>query len=49
MLSRDGRKHLNDAVNSKIIALKNFTTQTNTEIAEQCDCSVSSRPFAYIL
>lgn len=41
MLVRDGNKHLNDAVKSKIITMKTHSSLTNQEIAEQCDCSVS--------
>lgn len=41
MFSRDGTKHLNDALKSKIVSLKLYTAHTNEEISEQCECSVS--------
>lgn len=48
MLARDGTKHLNDAVKSKIITLKCYSTLNNKEISEDCDCSVSKRPLLNI-
>lgn len=45
MLSRNGNKHLNDAIKSKIITLKLYSTLTNAEIAEECECCVSNRLF----
>lgn len=42
MLSREAGKHLNDAVKSKIITMKSFTSLKNREIANECDCSVST-------
>lgn len=38
MISRNGRKHLNDAVKSKIITMKRFTHFTNQQIAQECQC-----------
>lgn len=42
MISRDGRKHLNDALKSKIVAMKQYTTLTNQAIAQECECSEST-------
>lgn len=42
MLARQDRKHLNDAIKSKIITLKNHSILTNQEIANECQCSVST-------
>lgn len=42
MLSREAGKHLNDAVKSKIITMKSFSSFNNQEIANECECSVST-------
>lgn len=42
MISRDGRKHLNDAVKAKIVSLKRYTRLNNQEIAQECQCSEST-------
>lgn len=45
MLSREGGKHLNDAIKSKIVTMKSFSSLTNQEIANECHCSVSKITF----
>lgn len=42
MLSREGSKHLNDAMKSKVVSLKQYSKLTNLEIANECECSVST-------
>lgn len=40
MENRIENKHLSKEVRAKIIALKNYTSFTFDDIAQQCNCSV---------